>query len=302
MKRRRTVQASSLDLFLDTICNAFGGIMFMAILLSVLVQNRSKQPAPISPSQVQMTAAEAREIVSKFDSLRSTHSRLSDLLVELRKNQPLPESEEIRNLSRQCEQAQKELDDTLLQQSEVSKQLGKQLERNAKIVQSKEDFRASLSAERLSLEKDTRALDEAMAGQMEVLKLPVLKTSSKVRVYLLIQYNKVYALMAQPGEVSVHSELNEEHLNIRRIDDRAFNASPKSSQGWSPSSKEVASYLKSCSSTSHIFAVLVWPDSHSEFGLLKEKLMEQGFQYELQPIPDLPFIQFSPGSSDSRVQ
>ena len=302
MKRRRIVQASSLDLFLDTICNAFGGIMFMAILLSVLVQNRSKQPATVSPSHVQMTASEAREVVSKFDSLSSTHSRLSELLIELRKSQPLPDNEEIRNLYRQCEQAQKELDDVLLQQSEVSKELGKQLERNAKIVQSKEDFRASLTAERSSLEKDTRALDEALAGQMEVLKLPVVKTSSKVRVYLFLQYNKIYALTTLPVEVSIHSELNEEHFNIRRIDDRAFNAAPKSSRGWSPTSKEVASYLKSCSSASHVFAVLVWPDSHAEFGLLKEKLIEQGFQYELQPIPDLPFIPFSPGSSDSRVQ
>jgi len=39
-RRRQRVQTSSLDLFLDTICNAFGGIMFISILISILIQMR----------------------------------------------------------------------------------------------------------------------------------------------------------------------------------------------------------------------------------------------------------------------
>lgn len=34
MGRRRRGSASSLDLLLDTICNTFGGVVFMAILVS----------------------------------------------------------------------------------------------------------------------------------------------------------------------------------------------------------------------------------------------------------------------------
>ncbi len=75
MKRRRTGQASSLDLFLDTICNAFGGIMFLAILLSVLVQNRTKQPSEVKTPQVPMSAAEAAKYSPSWTCSR--HSTLN---------------------------------------------------------------------------------------------------------------------------------------------------------------------------------------------------------------------------------
>ncbi len=302
MKRRRTGQATSLDLFLDTICNAFGGIMFMAILLSILVQNRSKEPTPVKSNEVQMTASEAREVLGQLSTLTSAHTRLSELLVELRKNQPLPEDQAIRNLIKQNDQMQKELDETIREQAEVSKQLAQQMETNAEIVQSMEEFRAQLTAERSALEKDTLALDEALSDQMEVLKLPVVQTSSKQRVYIFVRHNKVYALTTQPGPVSALSDLNEEDLSIRRIGDNAFNAAPKSARGWSSEGSKVLEYLQACSNSFHVFVVFVWPDSHAEFASLKAKMIQAGFRYELQPIANLPYIPFSPGSTDSRVQ
>ena len=302
MKRRRTGQASSLDLFLDTICNAFGGIMFMAILLSVLVQNRSKEPVPVKPTQVPMSAAEARDVLSQLDTLTSAHARLSDLLVEVRKNQPLPEDQAIQNLLKQSEQAQKELDEKMREQAEVSKQLAQQVETNAEIVQSMEEFRQQLIAERAALEKDTLALDEALSDQMEVLKLPKVQTSSKSRVFIFVRYRKVYVLATQPGPVSDTSTLNEVDLTIRQLGDGNFTAAPKSSKGWSPASTELSRYMQGCSASLHVFSVSVWPDSHAEFAALKEKMIQMGFQYDLQPIPDLPFIAFGRGSSNSRVQ
>ena len=182
MRRRRSGPASSLDLFLDTICNTFGGIMFLAILLSVLVQMRSKEPKPIEPSKVPMTAAEARVVINQLDVLTSAHTRLSELLVELRKNQPLPEDQTIQELGKQSIRAQEALDETIRLQVETSKQLAQQVEMNAEIVQSMEEFRQQLIAERASLEKDTMGLDEALSDQMEVLKLPKIETSFNSKV------------------------------------------------------------------------------------------------------------------------
>ncbi len=47
MRRRlgRKTEQSSFDLFLDTICNAFGGIMFIAILVSILLQMKGVRAA-----------------------------------------------------------------------------------------------------------------------------------------------------------------------------------------------------------------------------------------------------------------
>ncbi len=51
MGRRKRETPSSLELFLDTICNTFGGIVFLAILLSIIVQNRTRHS--VTPTQAQ---------------------------------------------------------------------------------------------------------------------------------------------------------------------------------------------------------------------------------------------------------
>ena len=38
--RRRRDQTDGLELFLDTICNTFGGIIFLAILVAILSQTQ----------------------------------------------------------------------------------------------------------------------------------------------------------------------------------------------------------------------------------------------------------------------
>lgn len=302
MRRRRTGQASSLDLFLDTICNAFGGIMFLAILLSVLVQMRSKEPKAVESSKVRMTAAEAREISNQLATLTSTYNRLSDLLVELRKKQPLPEDQTIQQLGKKSEQAQEVLDEATRQQVDASKQLAQQIQINAEIVQSMEEFREQLIAERAALEKDALALDEALSDQMAVLKLPKIATSFKSKVFFLMRYHKIYPLAKIPGPISDNSDLNDAEMTIKHIGAEAFTAAPKPARGWSTTSAELDSYTQACSPSVHVFTVIVWPDSHAEFAAMKEKMIQLGFQYDLQPQPDQPSVPFGRGSGASRVQ
>ena len=276
--------------------------MFLAILLSVLVQMRSKQPTPAESSNVPMTAAEARTVISQLDVLTSTHARLSELLVELRKNQPLPEDQTVQVLMKLCEQSQEALGETTRRQVATSKQLAQQIETNAEIVRSMEEFRQQLIAERAALEKDTLALDDALSDQMKVLKLPRIETSFKSKVFFLMRYHKIYALALRPGPVSDNSDLNEADVTIRHMGAEAFTAAPKSLRGWSPASAELNGYIQECSPRVHVFTVIVWPDSHSEFAAQKETMIRLGFQYDLQPQPEQPSVPFGRGSSAARVQ
>jgi hypothetical protein len=58
MSRRRRLDDSSLELLLDTICNTFGGVLFLAMLISLLLtQNRKGMDAqPADPSPAVSTA------------------------------------------------------------------------------------------------------------------------------------------------------------------------------------------------------------------------------------------------------
>ena len=52
MSRRRAAKQDSLELLLDTICNTFGGVLFIAILVVMLLQQTGKGVSPPPPVTV----------------------------------------------------------------------------------------------------------------------------------------------------------------------------------------------------------------------------------------------------------
>jgi hypothetical protein len=53
MRRRKEDDMSSLDMLLDTICNMFGLLIFIAVIAAVLAQSRAQAPKSV-PSTVNM--------------------------------------------------------------------------------------------------------------------------------------------------------------------------------------------------------------------------------------------------------
>ena len=51
MSRKAAPVGDSLDLLLDTICNTFGGILFIAMLVVILTSQISRDAAPSAPAQ-----------------------------------------------------------------------------------------------------------------------------------------------------------------------------------------------------------------------------------------------------------
>lgn len=59
---RRKSEDSSLELLLDTMCNTFGGVMFIAILLSVMVSIRGHQQNEPVPDQSEKIAQAKQQL------------------------------------------------------------------------------------------------------------------------------------------------------------------------------------------------------------------------------------------------
>lgn len=64
---RRHSEDSSLELLLDTMCNTFGGVMFIAILLSVMVSIRGQKQSEPVPDQTEKIA-EAKAQISRLQT------------------------------------------------------------------------------------------------------------------------------------------------------------------------------------------------------------------------------------------
>jgi len=83
-RRRSKPQSSSLDLFLDTICNAFGGIMFLSILISVLLQFRGNDSA-VQLDQPTISEAESQLTEDRLAKLQSERLELVATIASLKK-------------------------------------------------------------------------------------------------------------------------------------------------------------------------------------------------------------------------
>ena len=68
-KRRNTEDDSSLELLLDTMCNTFGGVMFIAIMLFVIISN-------LVQAQVTTPVQDPVELYRKIESLRMVLNEL----------------------------------------------------------------------------------------------------------------------------------------------------------------------------------------------------------------------------------
>jgi|GEM_PF-3001374 len=71
--RKRRANKSSLELFLDTICNVFGGIVLIAILLAIQVRHTEgtiKIPEALSPEKIAEAQQELDQISADIETLR----------------------------------------------------------------------------------------------------------------------------------------------------------------------------------------------------------------------------------------
>ena len=73
MRKRRTTSHSSLELFLDTICNVFGGIVFIAILIAIQIRHTEgtiQPPEALSPERIAEAQQELDQISADIETLR----------------------------------------------------------------------------------------------------------------------------------------------------------------------------------------------------------------------------------------
>ena len=80
MRRSITADAGSLELLLDTICNTFGGVLFISILVVVLLNMTSKQLAVDPPSR--NAQAELLEVRELLQDSKKEMSRLTATLAQ----------------------------------------------------------------------------------------------------------------------------------------------------------------------------------------------------------------------------
>jgi chromosome segregation ATPase len=307
MKRRRNLPQSSLELFLDTICNTFGGILLIAILVAVQIRQTEGNLDNIdltSPEEVialqkqldQLTAdiklATALRETTKHTALAQkninnnyTHKNYEQLVNE--KNNSTIKKNELTSLLNKQKNENQQLTNqitiivTNIQNAgneviDLDQQIQKQQAENLAKKKSNENSQQEINTlkQQISQKESNKNQQTISNTRNEILYLPKLRESKTTQsVHLILRFNRVY-------DASIRTDFDSpsnEQLGV-----------PKTNRGIiidtsERAKNEIQKLLQKYSTKNFYATIIVYGDSADQFYIVRNILIELGFEYDLKP-------------------
>lgn len=286
MRDRTKTGSDSLDMLLDTICNTFGGILFVAILVVLMIRSSAT-------------------VVDLDTPIDATPDEIESLRLELKRQQSELESLEMASLSQarlvegfapeEIQELLKTRNDLQEQKIDLQKQKHQEIDQNAELSQENEARRESLEtsairheellAEVASLEKQ---LDEAIDQRSESHSLPVVRSNlSKNEVGVILKYGRMY-VWHRYNEYGFREGLNTDDFVVLENKGGRLLTAPLPTAGikigyGEETRNEIRRALSKFDPSRSVIAAVVRTDSFKEFRILRNVLKDMGFGYRLMP-------------------
>jgi hypothetical protein len=287
MSRKAAPVVDSLDLLLDTICNTFGGILFIAMLVVILTNQLSRDAGPSAPS------AESSRVLRRLrGELTESESRLTKLRQAVRQKEDLerqfadPESlgllESLRSLDDSSDELLNERTQKLTDVAESQADLeetARELERLAQ--------RLAEAKERLQLEK--QRLEQEASLRSRTSEVPQQRATQKAAIPFFLKAGRFISFVHrdEDGEI-VHNEAEttilEEAPGKKYIEVVPGAGIAVAVDG--SNAADIAARLADFDKTKHFLSVFVFKDSFANFESLKNEMIRSGFEYHLVPFRD----------------
>jgi hypothetical protein len=286
MSRKADNQEGSLELLLDTICNTFGGILFISILVVILLNSSSRQIAETVSNQ-----AVQEELQQWQEQLAQTDQALQTLEAAFREQEAIerqivdPELRETMERLREAQRLQIEMGrqrrEDLAQITQARRDALDAQQQHAQLQQQKAETLRQLVQIR-------RELDQEIAARTRAARLPRLRETSRSEVVFFLSRGRLacYARVDAGGNLVPNpDEVSEE----RDAEGKAY-IQPKAGKGITVdpnggSAADIDNRLRSLDSDQYYLAVFVMPNSFEHFQAVKERMVSNGFEYRLIPFP-----------------
>lgn len=279
---RRRLEESSLELLLDTICNTFGGVMFIAVLVVILLQLTSREAEQQLPSDAQQRAMaegadQLAEVRQRLQSLRDAKAQQTELLDRYSTAEVKAANSDYEGRKRVRERFESARDANLTEnakQQAVVNTLSGELAELDELLQIAEREHAAAEA----------ALDKAVKLRSRTTRLPMLRPTNKRRAVFFVSMGKLYQV--QRLKSGAGFETNAAH--VKEVSDGTATAVvPLPAAGIQVHPDQNAAFssaLAHFDPAQHCLTIFVWPDSYVEFGVWRDALVAAGFEYELVPM------------------
>jgi hypothetical protein len=301
--RSETSEVSSFDLFLDTICNTFGGVVFLAILMALLIQTHSVVKTDDNQGQAPPSPDEIREMISELDALSAAHAALSETLLNTPQPTRSDDNDAFRQLVKKSSELEADVAEITSQNADAAKSLAQLIAANAALDHENSQIPVQIKDAENGVAAG-RAKHQALAeSKQQNLRLPRERTTSSASALLMFQNGRV-VLAFQPSVIGsgfVDANVTKSAATLNRI---RITINPGA--GWDftdPGDRvEIAETIADAARNGNAITVAVWPDSYELFDDLRKQMIDSNVPYQLWPQDAGEELLLSFGSGVTRIQ
>jgi hypothetical protein len=280
MRRRNREHNDSLGLLLDTICNTFGGIIFLALLVCILSRNVGQGTQ--LRRDVESTSLQYAEVASQVRKLSAEDEHMSELVShqrQLLKSMGASDAD-LKHIS----ELLGEIHELENQIARFDSAIAEEQKKQSVLKNEYHQISEQLLVLRAELTRKKAEIAQRQQRQEIKVRLPISRLTSKMEVPVLLLGGKVYEPFEYESDgfsrtvkSSYYKALLDNELTVDEI---------KKQIGLVVNTRDQIVHwrkklTKPLSPDSHYIGLAVWPDSYNEFIRIRNDLVEQGYEYRL---------------------
>jgi len=293
MSRKPTDDDGSLDLLLDTICNTFGGVLFISMLVVVLLNMTSSEAATTPAGEASQT-----DLIEWETRLAQVQDKLDQLETSIEQQQQIEEQivdPELKDKVGQYRRSQARNAELLQQRSNNLGEMAQSQQRINDLTQQLQENEQQMENTQQNLAAIQAQLDREIESRTRAAKLPKARRSEKAEI--------VFALRG--GRLTTYFPPYLEEFAEKQDDEGAY-IEPVAGAGLAiapgMNTDQLDRRLNEFDSNTHHLTIFVWPDSYAEFAIVKDRLVSNRFEYALEPLPEGEKLRFGEEDQARDVQ
>jgi len=283
MRKKQQQDISSFDMLLDTMCNTFGGIVFIALLVSILMGSAVREESEANPQESETliqteSRIELAHLTREEKDLQAAISKLEESLTRTKASSP-----EAVNGIGVLLASNNVMESYVHSLEETNSMLLRAISESQAEIDSSSNAKANLEAQIARLRND---LQVRQVKATRTARLPRLhKAEGKQSVFLAIKGGRFYAVSDVSGrksslrgrgydtaEVVVESGPGMDVVEVRKTAGQPI-------KSGSEVSGKLALALSNIDPQTEFPSFCVYPDSFAEFNYVKTLFVARGFEY-----------------------
>jgi hypothetical protein len=282
MSRRRPAETDdSLELLLDTVCNMFGGIIFIAMLLATFAGVKGAGIAKLAGGSENVA-----EIVLLRSTLQSARERVARLEASARDANlagAIVRGEDTERIAALADTVEADLTQARARLAESLAQLDRLEAKDRSVADTLRDAKTRAAALEVEAGDLAAALQREKEARTVAARLPVTRLTHKKPFHIVLTRARAFEIYTNDGargyttndqDVAIAPKGAAALVTLKDTGGYPVTAALATHPRW-------ANLLRRLDPKEHFLYIAVYPDSYVEFRVFKEVALRAGFEYDI---------------------